>query len=246
LPSVPISCATIASAGARCGAADLIGRHDSMPGWPAHPQQKCREFLAISTTCPVSVFRSALSGEVNAMTRFPSTRRCPVARIQAALIVVMTVAVVGTASARQTASPSTVRSENPMIADAIARGIERSPIFRRLIETINATDGLVYIDEGACGRGVRACLLHSVTISGQYRLLRIIVTTRKAPGCELVASIGHELQHALEALSDASVRSGSQIFHFFQREGPTDSMSLETNAAREMGLNVQREMCRRD
>jgi hypothetical protein len=75
-----------------------------------------------------------------------------------------------------------VRSENPLLAAAIVQGTERSTTFRRLIEAIDATDGLVYVMEGKCGQGVRACLHMSLELSAKNRLLRILVNPRRALG----------------------------------------------------------------
>lgn len=124
-----------------------------------------------------------------------------------------------------------VRSAEPLIVAAIARGVERSPIFRGLVATIDASDGVVYLEKGGCGPGGRPCLLHSVTISGRNRLLRIRVNDPKPEGCRFVASIGHELRHAVEALSDASVRSSTDIFFLFRRIGFAQERTLETTAA---------------
>jgi hypothetical protein len=137
------------------------------------------------------------------------------------------------------------QSANP-VSPYRSKGIERSMTFRELIEAIGATDGMVYIHDGKCGRSVRACLHLSVAINGPYRYLRILVDLRKAPDCELVASIGHELQHALEALGNPRVRSTPEIFHFFHRRGPTESGTFETIEAVETGLQVEREACRND
>ena len=136
-----------------------------------------------------------------------------------------------------------VRSENQMLSAAIARGAEQSTTFRRLIEAIDATDGLVYVLEGRCGQGVRACLHMSVELSGQYRLLRILVNPRRAPGCELLASIGHELQHAVEALSNPNVRTSFELSSFFHRIGPEGPRRFETPEAIQAGLAVAREAC---
>jgi hypothetical protein len=51
-----------------------------------------------------------------------------------------------------------VRSENPFIAAAITSAVERSLTFEQLLASIQGTDGLVYVEEGLCGHGVRACL----------------------------------------------------------------------------------------
>ena len=148
-----------------------------------------------------------------------------------------TLAAQGPAAAR-------VRAENPKFAAAIARGTQRSTTFRRLIEAIDATDGVVYVLEGKCGQGVRACLHMSLELSGRNRLLRILVTSRRMPGCELIGSIGHELQHAVEALRNPNVRSSFGLSSFFQQIGPEGPRRFETPEAIQAGLAVEREACR--
>jgi hypothetical protein len=48
--------------------------------------------------------------------------------------------------------------------------------------------------------------------------------------------IGHELQHALEALSNPKVRDGTAMFHWFRQFARTDSGAFETTEAIEIGL----------
>jgi hypothetical protein len=137
-----------------------------------------------------------------------------------------------------------VRWESPLIGRAIAEGWERSATFRSLIEAVDATDGVVYMLEGKCGQGVRACLHMSVELSGENRLLRIFVNPRRAPGCELVGSIGHELQHALEALGNPRIRSGFAMSSFFHQIGPEGPRRFETPEADRIGATVAKEACR--
>ena len=171
----------------------------------------------------------------------------PVAGFHTVVIVVLSLAVVEIGAAQAVPVLSRVRSDSSRIARAIADGTGRSQTFRRLIETIDATDGLVYVDEGVCGHAVRACLVLSVTLAGPYRVLRILVETRKTPGCELVQALGHELQHAVELLGNRRVRSTDQVYHFFDGLAPTDASrgtrTFETAAAIEAGLAVRREAC---
>jgi hypothetical protein len=136
-----------------------------------------------------------------------------------------------------------VRSVVPTINAAITRGNERSPTFRRLIETIGNSDGIVYVQEGHCGISIRSCLQHWVGVAGSNRFLRIRVSTRKAPGCELAASIGHELQHAIEVLSNPKIRDSRDMFRFFELNGRTSYGTYETDAALEVGLAIERETC---
>ena len=71
-----------------------------------------------------------------------------------------------------------VRSDSPTIATAIHDATERSTTFRSLVETIQATDGLVYVREGRCGRSVRNCLALSIVVSGPFRLLHVLIDAR--------------------------------------------------------------------
>jgi hypothetical protein len=132
-----------------------------------------------------------------------------------------------------------------VILTAIAQGVEWSPTFLRLIEAIDASDGLVYVLEGECGLGVRACLHMSIELSGPNRLLRVFVNPNRAPGCELVASIGHELQHVLEVLSNRRIRTTGELTSFFHRIRPGNPGRLETAKAVETGLAVEKEACSR-
>ena len=138
-----------------------------------------------------------------------------------------------------------IRTESPTVRSAITLATERSATFRRLVESLEATDGMIYIVEGQCPRGVGACLHLSVGIAGPRRLLRILVNPRWSPGCDLVQSIAHELQHAREALADTNVRTTMALFRLFERIGPTTSGTFETADAIEMGRVVGRETCRK-
>jgi hypothetical protein len=163
--------------------------------------------------------------------------------IQVALVS-LTFVVHGASAGAQQASPvPRVRAETPVVAAAITRGTEQSTTFRLLIEAISATDGLVYVLEGKCGQGIRACLHMSVEQAGPYRLLRVVVDLRRAPGCELIASIGHELQHVVEALRNPSVRTSSGLYAFFRHMESGGPRRFETPEALEAGLAVAKEAC---
>jgi hypothetical protein len=147
------------------------------------------------------------------------------------------------AEAQSAAAAPRVRSDSPRVVDAIARGTRSSATFRRLLETIETTDGLVYIVEGRCARGVRACLLLKVTAAGPNRVLRIVVNVQRAPGCELVEAIGHELRHALEVLEDVRIRTDPQVYNFFDLVGRTSQDRFETEPALQAGLAIAAEGC---
>lgn len=93
-----------------------------------------------------------------------------------------------------------VRSSSPALVALMEQASERSETFRSLVDQINASDGIVYVEEGQCGHGVRACFV-AVTKAGANRMLRVKVDTRKADW-DLMGSIGHELRHTIEVLNN--------------------------------------------
>ena len=130
-----------------------------------------------------------------------------------------------------------VRGGDPSIAALIREATERSKTFRRLVEAIDTTDGIVYVEQGRGRNGVRAYLALTVTVAGPNRVLRIVVDTRGEHSA-LLSAIGHELQHAVEVLSDPAVTNGRAIVSFYQRVGPTGSERFETTPAIRAGLEV--------
>ena len=175
-------------------------------------------------------------------TTHPATRLS----VRATLLALALVTVAQPAMAQEVpmAGPR-VRTTNAVISAAFALGIERSPTFRERLAEIEVTDGLVYVEEGTCGNNsVAACLVPRLVVAGPSRLLRIFVDLRKATGCRLVATIGHELQHAVEVLHDPSVRSGDAMYFLFARIGPVSSGPFETTAAKRTTLRIDREVCR--
>jgi hypothetical protein len=137
-----------------------------------------------------------------------------------------------------------VRSDHPRIARLVATAAERSATFKGEIERIESTNGLIYVQEGYCGRGGLACLIHTVTLAGPYRILRVNLDMRR-DDCDLMGAIGHELWHAIEALADPSVTTDSRLTFFFQQLGPTNRGTFETSAAIHKGDDVFREVCSR-
>ena len=136
---------------------------------------------------------------------------------------------------------SRVRSSSPAIVAAIATATEQSPTFRALIDAINASDGIVYLEEDRCGHGVRACLA-ALTLAGANRVLRIHVG--KYPSAlSLMAVIGHELRHAIEVLSNRDIKSTVSMQQFYLRQGSRRlGGAIETNAAIAAGESVRAEL----
>jgi hypothetical protein len=134
-----------------------------------------------------------------------------------------------------------VRGVSARLVAIINDAIAQSETFRGLVDQINHTNGMVFVAEGDCGSGVRACLLLTMTMMGPHRLLRIQVDGRVADR-DLMASIGHELQHAVEVLSYRSVRNASELILLYKRICDVCGRSFETYAAARAGNAVREEL----
>jgi len=130
----------------------------------------------------------------------------------------------------------------------IAEAQVRSATFRRLVDAIDATDGIVYVEEGNCHHRVRACLPPLVTTTDEFRFLRVLVDARQ-DDWQVMSDIGHELQHALEVLVHPNARTNADVFFVFDRDnvgsssGSVGSKELrETQAAVAAGDDIKKEL----
>jgi hypothetical protein len=136
-----------------------------------------------------------------------------------------------------------------LISAALEEGRRDSTTLRRLVETIDGTDGIVYIASGTCPvLGMRGCLLHVLNASANARYLWIVVDTSDPRG--IIALIAHELQHALEVLQNPSIRTGRGMANFYRFPEASNSVRIkgssgrafETDAAVAMGEAVRADM----
>jgi hypothetical protein len=128
------------------------------------------------------------------------------------------------------------------LLDAGSRG---SATFEQIVVAIEHTDGLVYVEPGTCpGYRIKGCLLHRMSAIGESRYLWIAMDMHDEP-INLMVRLAHELRHALEILSDASIRTDRAIFSFYQSDGSPVTRTFETAAALATGAAVRRELERK-
>jgi hypothetical protein len=168
------------------------------------------------------------------------TAAAMVVAVGAALVAPHTVSGAELLAATHT-SGSHVRSSSAAILTLIEQATERSTTFRQLIATIDAGDAIVYVQDGRCGHGVRACF-HTVTTTAGHRMLWVRVDTRKNVDWNLMGSIGHELRHTIEVLNEPLVKNNADMFFLYQRIGYRGTgSSIETVAAVNAGNAVRSE-----
>ena len=140
---------------------------------------------------------------------------------------------------------SRVRSTDSALNGFIELASARSMTFRRLLALIQGSNGIVYVEPGECGHGTRACLKVWMGAAGDNRLLRVVIDRRQARSDEdVMGSIGHELQHTVEALSEQSTNDGIRLYNFFSRAALMSGTRFETTAAIKAGDAVRVEVRR--
>lgn len=148
-----------------------------------------------------------------------------------------------------------IRTLDASVQAVLADGYRRSPTLQRLAADVARTDGIVYVQADPCPvRNLRACLLHTILDTGEFRYLWI----RIKPGedqSEMVASMAHELQHAHEVLSQKWIRSRWDMLTFYRSteagafgRTPLGSAftSYETQAAIDITSKVRSELAADD
>jgi hypothetical protein len=114
--------------------------------------------------------------------------------------------------------PSTrhVRSTDEGIRVLVEKGVARSATFRRLLDLLDASDVIVYIDRKLTREALDGYLLHHITIAGPMRYLHVKVDI-KGSDIRAIGNIAHELQHAVEVAQATDVRDDRSLTLLFER-----------------------------
>lgn len=144
-----------------------------------------------------------------------------------------------------------VRSEAAEIRSLVEEGCSLSATFRQLVSDLARTNGLVYIERGPCPiASLRACLIHLIHSVAGVRYLWIRLSP-KDELTDLLPTVAHELQHALEVLQEPWIRSRWDLEQFYRtvNDGAFGSnaagssvRSYETAAAIDTELSVRAEL----
>ena len=144
-------------------------------------------------------------------------------------------------AAAATDAPAHVRSTNGEMLQLIKEGTERSATFRTLVDGINQSDGIVYVERGICAFGrVNGCVLPFIAPTQGNRYIRILVTpdTHRVSHDHVLAIIAHELQHAREVIGHANVIDVATMEDMYRRIGTPlkgQQRGYETSGARAAG-----------
>jgi hypothetical protein len=163
----------------------------------------------------------------------------------------------GALAVHQSPSPAVVDEAPRLVrvkpADAEMRrlvlaGLARSATFRGLMDEIHRTNVVVVIQFGQCASGrVRSCVSH-VAGDRRQRHIRIKLNTGATTN-GLIATIAHELHHALEIAREPDVTNSELALALYRRIaiggcGEGLSERCETEAALLIEARVNEELAR--
>jgi hypothetical protein len=136
-----------------------------------------------------------------------------------------------------------VRAMQKEGAGLIEVGMANSATFRRLVNRIESSDVIVYIDVRPMPDHLGGNL-RFVARSATDRFLRIQLNRALSEGT-LVAFLGHELQHAVEVADAPDLSSAEDLRDLYRRVGVrTGTDSYDSLAARQAGYVVRDELVR--
>ena len=138
-----------------------------------------------------------------------------------------------------------IRPQDPRLADLIRTGADRSATFRAIVNRLEAGNLIVYVSLSPNMKAALAGKLTWMTKSGAYRYVKATINTEQTSD-QMIATLAHELQHALEVHDDDSVVDQRSLMGLYKRIGRPSSSGpiagFETVAAPETGFRVRREL----
>jgi hypothetical protein len=144
-----------------------------------------------------------------------------------------------------------VRATDLALVDLIQRGYARSATLRGLIDRLEAADWLVFVQPGRCpDRVMVGCLIHFVGAFEGRPYLRLLISTDGRHIDQVIATLAHELQHAIEVVTDGGVTDRASLIALGRRlaqgQYRTSRATIyETSEARRVGDAVLRELLQR-
>jgi hypothetical protein len=138
-----------------------------------------------------------------------------------------------------------VRSSETKINALIDAGLARSSTFRRLVETLDRSDVIVYVDPKLTRGALGGYFPHNVIVAGGVRYVHIAIEMHGAER-HVVSLLAHELQHAVEVATDPLVRDSESADKLFERLaiqfGCGGTTCNETQAAKDVEATVSAEL----
>ena len=171
-----------------------------------------------------------------------------IARV-ASLLIVITLVTSTPIRADPAPLPSRLRLTDARLRVIVELGRKESPLFRDLLDQLEGTDVVAYVQCARLRTGLDGELTFLTAAAGvRYVMVRI---AWDLPLPRKIAILGHELQHALEiARSPDVVSAGTMAAAYgrfgFARNRGRDRVDFDSVAAIDTGMTIARELAERD
>ena len=111
-----------------------------------------------------------------------------------------------------------IRPQDPRLTVLLRDGMTRSATFRALVNRIEASNLIVYVSLSPIMKASLAGKLTWMTRAGDFRYLRATINTEQNHD-QMIATLAHELQHAVEVLEDDTVSDQRSLQELYKRIG---------------------------
>src|SRR5262245_10241808 len=110
-----------------------------------------------------------------------------------------------------------VRSNDQYLIGLIRRGYDQSPTFKGLVDALQHSNVIVFVQMGRCAGGrIRSCLV-AVAGSDRDRHIRIRLDPQHTIENGMIAAAAHELQHAVEVAERPEVIDNASLAALYRR-----------------------------
>jgi hypothetical protein len=138
-----------------------------------------------------------------------------------------------------------LRPQDARLEQVLKEGAKRSTTFKALVDRIESSNVIVYIALNPMMKSNLSGMLTWMTRTGAHRYVRASIGTDLTFD-QMIATVAHELQHAVEVIEDESVVDEKSLVALYRRIGHQNSAAAparwETDAAQRAGFRVRREL----
>ena len=138
-----------------------------------------------------------------------------------------------------------IRPQDPRLVELLRAGVARSATLRDIVNRLEAGNVIVYVSLSPTLRSGIAGKLTWMTGAGAFRYVKATINSDQRAD-QMIATLAHELQHALEVSADTTVVDQRSLLGLYKRIGRPSlsgaSAGWETTTAQQTGLQVGREL----
>jgi hypothetical protein len=148
------------------------------------------------------------------------------------------------ASAAENPRDPHIRSTEHELSDELARGARQSPTLSRLVDHLEMSDVVVYLTFDRMPTSNTAGRISLIAAAPGRRYLRVSID-RRIGGCQRLALLGHELQHAVEIADAMEVVDAEGVASLYKRIGFRSDRGrdcYDSQLAIQTGQRIQREV----